>query len=111
MSLCGAVLQVFSEISARSSNCTNPAQLRQLVPQPVVVGLFRDLRGIATATSTRRTYSLLFDWLVSCPRNGWIKLFVFVFSGGGGGQLSVVVVLQTRRFRGSVSTPVHSNGP
>lgn len=30
-----------------------------------VVGLFRDLRGIATATSTRRTYSLLFDWLVS----------------------------------------------
>lgn len=55
---------MFAEISARSSSCTNPAQLRLNVPQPVVVGLFRDLRGIATATSTRRTYSLLFDWLV-----------------------------------------------
>lgn len=61
--------QVFAEISLRSGNCTNPAQLRQFVPQPVVVGLFRDLRGIATATSTRRTYTLLFDWMVSfqCP--------------------------------------------
>jgi hypothetical protein len=39
----------------------------------VVVGLFRDLRGshnAATATSTRRTYSLLFDWLVTDKRGG-----------------------------------------
>jgi hypothetical protein len=56
--------QAFAEISARSSSCTNPSQLRQLTPQAAVVGLFRDLRGIATATNTRRTYSLLFDWLV-----------------------------------------------
>jgi hypothetical protein len=61
---CLTVRQVFAEISLRSGNCTNPAQLRQFVPQPVVVGLFRDLRGIATATSTRRTYTLLFDWMV-----------------------------------------------
>jgi len=73
--------QVFTEISARSSNCTNPAQLRQMVPQPVVVGLFRDLRGIATATSTRRTYSLLFDWLVSSNgtlrRAAWVALSTY----------------------------------
>jgi exportin-7 len=40
-----------------------PKTLQQQVPQQLVVGLFRDLRGIAAATSTRRTYGLLFDWL------------------------------------------------
>nr|GMD46474.1 exportin-7-A isoform X1 [Ipomoea batatas] len=29
----------------------------------VLVGLMRDLRGIAMATSSRRTYGFLFDWL------------------------------------------------
>ncbi|WIA44165.1 hypothetical protein OEZ86_010498 [Tetradesmus obliquus] len=53
----------FGEIAARSSNCSSPAQLRQSAPQLAVVGLFRDLRGIAAATATRRTYSLLFDWM------------------------------------------------
>lgn len=28
-----------------------------------LIGLFRDLRGIAQATNTRKTYSLLFEWL------------------------------------------------
>eukprot|EP00898_Chlorokybus_atmophyticus_P001655 jgi/Chlat1/2490/Chrsp175S02362 len=28
-----------------------------------LIGLFRDLRGIAMATNSRRTYGLLFDWL------------------------------------------------
>jgi exportin-7 len=28
-----------------------------------VTGLFRDLRGIAAATNSRRTYCLVFDWL------------------------------------------------
>lgn len=37
--------------------------LRNLVPQAAMVGLFCDLRGIATATNSRRTYSLMFDWL------------------------------------------------
>jgi hypothetical protein len=47
-------VQAFGEITARSSNCTSPAQLRQTTPQLAVVGLFRDLRGIAAATATRR---------------------------------------------------------
>ena len=38
-------------------------QLRQTVPQNTVVGLFRDLLGIASATNARRTYSQVFDWL------------------------------------------------
>jgi exportin-7 len=33
------------------------------VPQATVTGLFRDLRGIAAATASRRAYMLLFDWL------------------------------------------------
>lgn len=28
-----------------------------------LIGVFRDLRGIAMATNSRRTYGLLFDWL------------------------------------------------
>jgi hypothetical protein len=28
-----------------------------------LIGLFRDLRGIANSTNSRRTYGLLFDWL------------------------------------------------
>lgn len=31
--------------------------------QGTIIGLFRDLRGIATATNSRRTYGALFDWL------------------------------------------------
>lgn len=40
-----------------------PAALRSVVPDATVVGLFRDLRGVAAATNSRRTYCLLFDWL------------------------------------------------
>jgi hypothetical protein len=58
-------MQAFGEITARSSNCTSPAQLRQTTPQLAVVGLFRDLRGIAAATATRRWvligYKVTFD--------------------------------------------------
>lgn len=39
------------------------AALRQSVPMGRVAGLFRDLRGIASATATRRTYGFLFEWL------------------------------------------------
>lgn len=52
--------QVLNAIAAAAAN---PQTLTQQVPQQLVVGLFRDLRGIAAATSTRRTYGLLFDWL------------------------------------------------
>ncbi|KAF8061166.1 XPO7 [Scenedesmus sp. PABB004] len=53
----------FSEVAARSSGCSSPSALRASTPQAAVVGLFRDLRGVAAATSTRRTYGLLFDWM------------------------------------------------
>ncbi|MEW5298899.1 MAG: hypothetical protein WDW36_001972 [Sanguina aurantia] len=42
---------------------TPAAALRAAIPAHTIIGLFRDLRGIASATNSRRTYSLLFDWL------------------------------------------------
>lgn len=55
--------QSLAALAAASANGANPAALRASVPQDTVVGLFRDLRGIAAATSNRRTYGQLFDWL------------------------------------------------
>lgn len=43
-------------LAQASSGGANPAALRQSVPQDTVTGLFRDLRGIAMATNSRRTY-------------------------------------------------------
>ena len=55
--------QVLSALGAASGGGTNPAALRAAVPKETAIGLFRDLRGVAAATSNRRTYSQLFDWL------------------------------------------------
>ncbi|KAL6753879.1 armadillo-type protein [Haematococcus lacustris] len=44
-------------------NGAGAAALRAAVPAEQVIGLFRDLRGIAAATNSRRTYNLLFDWM------------------------------------------------
>lgn len=44
------------QLGQASSGGANPAALRQSVPQDTVAGLFRDLRGIAIATNSRRTY-------------------------------------------------------
>jgi len=46
-----------------SAAAGTPQSLRASVPKNLVIGLFRDLRGIAAATNSRRTYSLVFDWL------------------------------------------------
>lgn len=43
-------------LASASNNATNAAALRGSVPKETVIGLFRDLRGIATATNSRRTY-------------------------------------------------------
>lgn len=51
--------QVLSALAAASS----PAALRASAPRDTVAGLFRDLRGVAAATNSRRTYGMLFDWL------------------------------------------------
>lgn len=55
--------QTLVGIANASSSAASAAALRQAVPQSTVVGIFRDLRGIAMATNSRRTYGLLFDWL------------------------------------------------
>lgn len=55
--------QVLHGLVQASTSAGSPAALRAAVPQHTVVGLFRDLRGIAAATHSRRTYALLFDWL------------------------------------------------
>ncbi len=51
--------QVLVSLGQASSGGANPAALRQSVPQDTVTGLFRDLRGIAIATNSRRTYGAL----------------------------------------------------
>jgi len=47
---------VLVSLAQASSGGANPAALRQSVPQDTVTGLFRDLRGTAMATNSRRTY-------------------------------------------------------
>ncbi|GAQ78625.1 Nuclear transport receptor RanBP16 [Klebsormidium nitens] len=42
---------------------TPDAAFRSDAVKYALIGLFRDLRGIAMATNSRRTYGLLFDWL------------------------------------------------
>ena len=41
----------------------DPASLRSAVPAPALAGVLRDLRGIASATNSRRAFAQLFDWL------------------------------------------------
>lgn len=41
----------------------DPATFRKHAVKHMLIGLFRDLRGIASAANSRRTYGLLFDWL------------------------------------------------
>ncbi|KAI3436525.1 hypothetical protein D9Q98_005942 [Chlorella vulgaris] len=55
--------QVLVGLASASSSGSNAATLRSSVPKETVIGLFRDLRGVATATNSRRTYGMLFDWL------------------------------------------------
>ena len=57
------------------------------VPLPLqgtIIGLFRDLRGIATATNSRRTYSIMFDWLY--PQHFPVILKCLEVWGGGGAR-------------------------
>jgi len=55
--------QVLVGLASASSGATSAGALRQSVPEKTVVGIFRDLRGIAMATNSRRTYGqcLLFQ--------------------------------------------------
>lgn len=48
--------QVFDSLATASRSAGSPAALRASVSNETVAGLFRDLRGVAAATSTRRTY-------------------------------------------------------
>ena len=52
--------QVLSGLAQASPSV---ATLRASVPRHTLIGLFRDLRGIAAATNSRRTYCLMFEWL------------------------------------------------
>ena len=50
------IAQVLVALATASSGATNAAALRSAVPRETVVGLLRDVRGIASATNSRRTY-------------------------------------------------------
>ncbi|KAK2991730.1 hypothetical protein RJ640_004258 [Escallonia rubra] len=52
------LLQVFNRLES-----TPETMFRTDTVKYALVGLMRDLRGIAMATNSRRTYGLLFDWL------------------------------------------------
>ncbi|CBI40647.3 hypothetical protein AAG906_015204 [Vitis piasezkii] len=52
------LLQVFISLES-----TPDAMFRTDAVKYALIGLMRDLRGIAMATNSRRTYGLLFDWL------------------------------------------------
>ena len=69
---------VLAAVGVASRGGVDPAALRAGVPQAAVAGVLRDLRGIAQATNSRRTYGLLFDWLhpahlaaVVCALEAW----------------------------------------
>ncbi|XP_059653720.1 uncharacterized protein LOC132300582 isoform X1 [Cornus florida] len=53
-----ALLQVFIILES-----TPDAMFRTDTVKYALIGLMRDLRGIAMATNSRRTYGLLFDWI------------------------------------------------
>ncbi|KAI8562570.1 hypothetical protein RHMOL_Rhmol03G0045300 [Rhododendron molle] len=54
----GPLLQVFVSLES-----TPDAVFRADTVKYALIGLMRDLRGIAMATNSRRTYGFLFDWL------------------------------------------------
>ena len=55
--------QVLSAIAVHRASVASADALKSAVPKETVIGLFRDLRGISAATTNRRTYSLVFEWL------------------------------------------------
>eukprot|EP00204_Picochlorum_oklahomense_P000244 CAMPEP_0118799344 /NCGR_PEP_ID=MMETSP1161-20130426/1583_1 /TAXON_ID=249345 /ORGANISM="Picochlorum oklahomensis, Strain CCMP2329" /LENGTH=1059 /DNA_ID=CAMNT_0006727019 /DNA_START=220 /DNA_END=3399 /DNA_ORIENTATION=- len=55
--------QVLSAIASASAAASSVEALKASVPKETVVGIFRDLRGITAATTNRRTYGLVFEWL------------------------------------------------
>ena len=59
-------MQLLAGLASASSGATTSAALRQSVPQSTVVGIFRDLRGIAMATNSRRTYGNAQNVIHSC---------------------------------------------
>ena len=50
-------IQVFAKLATASNNATAALALRQSFPKQELIGLCRDLRGIASAISGRRQYS------------------------------------------------------
>lgn len=48
--------QVLTGLDTASQNAVNAAAFRQAVPQEMVIGLFRDLRGVVSAANSLRPY-------------------------------------------------------
>ena len=80
-----AAAQVLVKLGQACSAGAAPAALRQAVAQDSVAGLFRDLRGIAMATNSRRTYGARFWSLLAgcsdCSKN--FRLFKISQVGQG----------------------------
>lgn len=64
-------VKVLVAIAAASSNSTSSDQLRQNFPKEKLVGFMRDLRGITTATNTRKSHGeLQSTWSKLCKVYG-----------------------------------------
>ena len=55
--------QVLRGIASARTTAVSIEALKGAVHQDLVVGLFRDLRGLVAATTNRRTYGMVFEWL------------------------------------------------
>jgi len=55
--------QVLRGIASARTAAVSVQALKGAVHQDMVVGLFRDLRGLVAATTNRRTYGMVFEWL------------------------------------------------
>lgn len=55
--------QVLRGIASARTAAVSAQALKGAVHQDMVVGLFRDLRGLVAATTNRRTYGMVFEWL------------------------------------------------
>lgn len=60
-----AFVQPFDQLSQQLTQLfqQNPAAFRSQPTRALLSGLFRDLRGVVSATASRRTYCMFFDWV------------------------------------------------
>ena len=57
------IVPLQTTMEALAQQAADPAAFRSEPVKRALIGLFRDLRGLVTATNVKRTYIMVFDWL------------------------------------------------